>query len=405
MDKVLKRLKRALLASDIPIGRLGERLLSPVVGDLMHSEYTNHAFIEFTTNCNLKCVYCASRQLGYKAIDLDLSRFDAILGDLKRRKVSLVSVHGHGETTTVNLWHDYCERLLDQGMRLDITTNLAKPLSHEEARTLSRFAWINVSCDTVDPELFKRLRRGADIRTIVYNMGVIRGEALAHGRTPPGFGWSIVVSDKTVFGLPDLVAFGLAQDVRLFTFCNLVEYPSVDEILRVRPIAQLSEGEMGRLPGLIRAVSETIRRHGAECEVQEPLLDSLKAHLGKGRKSRSDANATHALNGMVSEASISQGKTRTRDCLDPWDVVFIGADGSVRPCCVTQERVGDLYDGPGLDVLLDNSAIKAYRHGLVTGRLKKPCLNCHMKGWTDVDTLRFKVRKLKLIRRLRKLCG
>ena len=129
VDKVLKRLKRALLASGIPIGRLGERLLSPVVGDLMHSEYTNHAFIEFTTNCNLKCVYCASRQLGYKAMDLDLSRFDAILGDLKRRKVSLVSVHGHGETTTVNQWHDYCERLLDQGMRLDITTNLAKPLS------------------------------------------------------------------------------------------------------------------------------------------------------------------------------------------------------------------------------------------------------------------------------------
>lgn len=403
MDKVLKRFKRTMLASGIPIGKLGERFLSPFVGDLMHSEYTNHAFVEFTTGCNLKCVYCESRQAGYKTMDLDLSRFEDILGDLKTRKVSLVSVHGHGETTIVNQWYNYCERLLEQGMRLDITTNLAKPLSHDEARILSRFAWINVSCDTVDTELFKQLRRGADIRTIIRNMRVIREEALARGRRLPDFGWSVVVSDKTVFGLPDLAAFGLAQDVRRFTFCNLVEYPSLDDGFSVRPIARLSEKELGRVPGLIRHVSETIRRHGAECEIQEPLIDSLNAPLGKSRIAYSPSDISHALKGSESGASFLHGETWTRDCLDPWDVVFIGADGSVRPCCVTRETVGEWHDGPGLNVLLDNSATKAYRQGLITGRLKKPCLNCHMKGWTDVETLRFKVRKLKLTRRLRRL--
>ncbi|MBI4773913.1 MAG: SPASM domain-containing protein [Deltaproteobacteria bacterium] len=361
VDKVLKRFKRAMRASGIPIGKMGERFLSPVVGDLMRSDYTNHAFVEFTTGCNLKCVYCASRQAGYKAMDLDLSRFEDILRDLKAREVSLVSVHGHGETTTVNRWRDYCERLLDEGMR------------------------------------------GADLRTIVRNMTMIRDEAFAQGRKPPRFGWSIVVSDKTVFGLSDLAAFGLAQNVRRFTFCNLVEYPSEHDGFFVRPIARLSERETGRLPGLMRRVSETIRRRGAECEIQEPLLDSLKAHFDEGRIADGYAHPTHGLNGIEPGPSYPRGETRTRDCLDPWDVVFIGADGSVRPCCVTQERVGDLYEGPGLGAMLNNSAIKAYRQGLVTGRLKKPCLNCHMRGWTDVETLRFKVRKLKLIRRLRRL--
>jgi uncharacterized radical SAM superfamily Fe-S cluster-containing enzyme len=60
------------------------------------SPITHLANIEFTTNCNLRCVYCAVSQPTYVGTDMETSDFDQILVTLKNRHVKSITVNGHG---------------------------------------------------------------------------------------------------------------------------------------------------------------------------------------------------------------------------------------------------------------------------------------------------------------------
>lgn len=159
------------------------------VGELLQSDITARADIEFTTSCNLGCAYCVSRLPSYSGIDLAPAYLDGIVESLRSRGVLTVGVSGHGETTTVRDWHLYCNRILESQFDLYLSTNLSRELSGEEIETLSRFQVIQVSADTSDLKLFKELRRGGDFRTLLYNMSRIRGRAVQHGGRVPVFWW------------------------------------------------------------------------------------------------------------------------------------------------------------------------------------------------------------------------
>ena len=133
------------------------------------SPRTRVVHIEFTSRCNLRCVYCAASQPTYKGIDLDVKTIDSAIEALKKREIKVLSVNGHGETTLYKNWHLYCNKMLDAGIQLHIISNFAKEFSQDEIQTLSRFKSIEISCDTNDPELLKKLRRGIDLQTLGLN--------------------------------------------------------------------------------------------------------------------------------------------------------------------------------------------------------------------------------------------
>ena len=186
--------------------------------NLLETNRTLGAHIEFTTNCNLKCVYCAVQNKDYLGRDLDLDSIELFIDQLKTRNVLEVTVSGHGETTTIENWHIHCNHLLTQGCKLNIITNLSKQLSEEEIDTFSQFNFILVSCDSVDLQIFKRLRKGSDFRTVLYNISSILGKSRSKNRQLPMIGWTTVVCDKNVLGLVDLVNFGLSYGVTFFSF-------------------------------------------------------------------------------------------------------------------------------------------------------------------------------------------
>jgi hypothetical protein len=305
---------------------------------LLQSGVTARADIEFTTRCNLRCVYCASQTPTYRGGDLDSAYLGDILECLKRRQVVTLGVSGHGETTTVANWQHYCDRMLDNGLDLYLSTNLARELSGEEIATLSRFHIIQVSCDTADLALFKKLRRGADFLTVVYNMERIRSRSILDGRRMPIFWWHCVVSDQTVWKLEEHVAYGLALGVKLFNFINLVVHPDLEEC------------PAGLITDMPRYDLERHQRHYA---IQKP--------------------------GM------------TRDCMDPWSYLKVASNSGVMPCCRTVRPVGFLSDGLKLDDILNNSEMKQFRESLLTGDLKDVCRTCNIRGWTEIDKLKFKV--------------
>jgi hypothetical protein len=357
--------------------------------DLLKSSLTLRAEIEFTTRCNLRCVYCYRIFTGDPGYDMDLRCLPMVVKTLKRRGVLAVGVQGDGETTIMKNWHYHCSRMLNEGIDLYITSNMTKELRDDEAATLARFLIIQISCDTADPAFFRNLRRGGDLKTILLNMAKIRSQAMKYNLPGPIFWWHAVVSDKTVFGLEELARLGLAQGVRMFSFLNLTKYPVREESEQLCPVTSMPLSQVAQLPDLFRRVFSILRRGGAG-HMTSTLLDDIHETL------RQNAQREPS---QTERACTIQRPGMTRDCLDPWIFTKLGVDGAVRPCCVGAPA-GFLKGDNDLEQILNNEKMMEYREGLLTGKLVPECKVCLLRGWTDLETIYLKVSLISAFRRL-----
>jgi len=80
---------------------------------------------------------------------------------------------------------------------------------------------------------------------------------------------------------------------------------------------------------------------------------------------------------------------QTRDCLDPWKMSFVHADGSVTLCCWSRS-IGNIKDAPFGEVLM-NEAAREMRRGLLTGRIPEDCVHCPARTLVPVGEFRRKV--------------
>jgi hypothetical protein len=317
---------------------------------------------------------------GYHRGSLDPLHLESVAGVLKSRGILLVGVSGHGETTVLPGWDVQCRQILDQGLELYLSSNMARELNEEEARTLSRFRIVQVSCDTHHLRLFRELRRGGDFRMIVFNMGQIRAQALKEGRKPPEFWWNCVLSDRSLETLESFVAYGLAQGVALFNFINLCKREDLMAMAGVRHITELPREALEKVPARFDAVFRMIRAHGASY-ICDNLLGSVRERLASGERGELPTHATFQKPGT------------TRDCLDPWLYLKVASDAHVNPCCRGDRPVGTL-GRQDLDLVANGASMRGFRAQLLSGDLEEICRNCNIRGWTSTRTLRLKVMAL-----------
>ena len=79
----------------------------------------------------------------------------------------------------------------------------------------------------------------------------------------------------------------------------------------------------------------------------------------------------------------------TRDCLDPWKMSFVHADGTVSLCCWSRP-VGNIKDAPFGEILINDQS-REMRRGLLTGRMPEDCVHCPARSLVPVAELRRKV--------------
>ena len=316
--------------------------------------------IEFTTRCNLRCVYCGSVKSGYKGQDFDLTNFGKIISELKKIRTTTILVNGHGETTIVNNWHTYCDELIDSGFRLKIITNLSKNFSPEEIKTLARFHRIDVSCDTVDPLLHAQLRKGSNLEVVLENLRKI----LKAGS--PFIAWSCVVSNKNVYSLPEYVKAGAEKGVSHFSFCNLIDYGGA-----VQHVSKIDNPKQA-----LAAIEEALNYLKVN-KITYDFMDTITESL-KNKHERIDHKYYTPLE-----------KLQTRDCIEPWTFVQINSKGDILPCC-NHSPIGSLNQG-SLSRILDGEQMRDLRRGLLSGNLDNDCLRCYAKAPTSIENLKKKV--------------
>ncbi len=361
--------------------------------DLLSSPSTDLVIIECTTKCNLRCVYCTVSQPENKGKgqNIEEKKLDKLLTMFSKRRPGRIVVNGHGETTIYPGWQNWCKRLIEGGHSVTIISNFAKKYSHHEIEVLSHFSVIEISCDTADPELFAKLRRGARFDQMVDNITKIRAFARSENRSGPIFSWSCVVSDKNVFGLISYVEKAAALKIKNINLCNLIKPKEQEGLLKVNHVVELPKDKLRLAAYHISSAYKLAKSKGINMvspdELQNTIIEKIETD---NDSSVSNDSGMAAASGRYHS---SRPHGYTRDCLDPWRMFSVRASGEIGTCCGGLGSITTLKEFDSLDSMLNSANFKKVRNELLSGDLRQECQDCSNHGWILPEKLAAKVVK------------
>jgi MoaA/NifB/PqqE/SkfB family radical SAM enzyme len=325
--------------------------------------------IEVSGRCNLRCVYCHKADPVLEALpgandDMTDEQIDQLYEFCKVQKIRAVSLSLGGETTVVQGWYKKIDRFLeDKDLRCHIVSNFARPLIDDELVAFTKFDELQVSFDSSDLGMVRRLRSKADLRTITYNIIRLRQKARDLGRRP------FIVVNATlcrdnVGHIAGLAGFCRELGVDQLNLTEMLELggnPNMPESLDT-----LSHDELITLGQQLTAARAVLDGSGTEFRVREHLqarIDSFTEELHTG----ADPN----VRGSLDLPSVSSA------CRQPWDSPFVKASGRVYPCCgsVKSGPVGDLTTTSIGDVV-NSEASRAVRASILAGKPIVACEGC-----------------------------
>lgn len=244
---------------------------------------------------------------------------------------------------------------------------------------MAQLSQISVSIDTDDPELLRRTRRSVNIDTILANIQNVRARAKQRKIQGPTFAFICVVHNLNVMHLDRFVAFGLSQGIKVFGFCNLCKPPSIAGAVNVDHVSALPPEQLALAKKKIDIAEHKAKAGNARCGLPAGLRDSMtKAMTGRCEGTRISGARSLRFSG-------EQKPGETRDCLNPWSICVVCADGAVKPCCF-QPATGSLKDHSLFQVLNNESAVRL-RRNIVLGDLDPCCRSCPDKPYIPNEAL------------------
>jgi len=269
--------------------------------------------IEITSRCNLKCRMCplttgetpSSRQPGHMPDDV----WNALIPFAQ--ETGRVNIGGYGEPLVNPRWFACLQELDAAGVWTTLTTNgtMVTRQVAEQLRTLKRLETVNVSVDSPDPEIYRRIRGGAVERTL---------EGVGHLTSvlrPSQVTVSSVMMRSTADSLlafPPLLA---RLRVGRYIVQGLIDYAT-----------GLDEEELHwrhGLPALVTRLTDAARQAGVSIDFALP--ERVAAELHDPREAAEAVAAHLAAPANVEEAA--------KQCFAPWDAPVVDKDGRVFPCC------------------------------------------------------------------------
>ena len=348
---------------------------------------TLHLDITFTSDCNLRCTYCAVSQPGYHGQHLSKLNIDEILKIIDRGFVSSVQLSGHGETTMLDNWVDIVSPFLSGNLYTSLISNFSRAFTDVELDTLLKLSEIMISIDTVDREVLRIVRKPVRAEMIVYNMLRLKARARLLGLECPKLVWNNVLSVESLAGLESWYFSGRELGVETFILSNLVQYPNI----QCKPISTLSRDDRQSALSRINKLVLYSKSERVKFDLQRGLLALLKG----------DAEPYKDREGYTGESGSrikfyeNVPKGFSRDCLEPWTKLRIHSNGEVIPCCFFEnDPIGQLgHDS--VNTIINGDRRKAIQTGLLSPEyMHRNCKICPEKSLVPVSELVEKVKNL-----------
>lgn len=342
--------------------------------------------IEMTSRCNLRCTYCSVPHAPeYGAQDIDDAMLQKVVALVSGKPVRFLSLSARGELTYMKDWTARVLPFLNCGIPLHAVTNLSAPLSWDEAGVLARFGLLHTSIDTVDFDLARRIRKGNDLRSVQYNINLIRAAAIAHGHPPPRIEVIGVVNESSATGLRNLAALVIAcganglhlQDL-VFDYSDQVSEPPIGHISHL-PVERLAEIALE-----ITQARDLLGRHGCSFNASPGLYTLLSDALEGHPPVVASVEIHSPVHGRYKRTAKRPGPGQTRACTEPWELTMFLAAGTIQTCCGGREPSGDVAAAGSVDDLVNAPEQKDLRRQLLTGELDDYCAICPMAPIVEV---------------------
>jgi GTP 3',8-cyclase len=196
--------------------------------------------VSVTDRCDLRCVYCMAEHMTFlpKAEVLSLEELDRIASAFVALGVKKLRLSG-GEPLVRKGFMTLVENLsrhLKSGALEELTLTTNGTRLSDFAADLARFGVkrINVSLDTLKPDLFRRLTRGGDVAKVLAGIDAAQAAGLSVKLN------AVALKDDNAAELPDLVAWahGRGLDATLIETMPLgeIEADRTDQYLSLKDV-------------------------------------------------------------------------------------------------------------------------------------------------------------------------
>jgi len=313
------------------------------------------ANIEVTTHCNLACPACARAFLSLRPRHMRRADFRHILGLLPHAlRITLV---GLGEPLLHPEIADLVAMAAEENRIVSLVTN-GMALERKLARDLcdAGLAGITFSIDAVEPELVRRVRRGADPEQLFENIrGFIEEKNRPHRNRRVVTSAFSVLSAHTVDALESIAnrVADLSIDALMVTDLNFERNSEHSLHRSLDPVGSKS---------IRRALKTAVARrlpvlsvHALEEFALEKQYRRFLLFRAEGLRARSE---------------------RRRHCFSPWQAVPVNVDGEISLCdCQPEAEIGNLLE-TGLDSIWNGERMVQHRMAMVRSAPPAACLAC-----------------------------
>jgi MoaA/NifB/PqqE/SkfB family radical SAM enzyme len=241
----------------------------------MHRAIPQEIWVEMTSRCNARCIYCCVSQPEYVGKDLGMSA-EQLADMLAPFHPPEVRITGHGETTMLPGWEKSAQLLMQRGFAVTTNSNFMKRYSDEEIDTLSRFRSLEISVDTCDPELLPVVRRGVRLDRVEESMARIVAACEDDCRELPYLNISCTLTDLCIDGVPDLVRWAVKHRAHAMEVVNLERYPTP---AKAEAFMHPSEADPARTLAKLGEARAVAAELGLIFRVQQGLIDACEGAL------------------------------------------------------------------------------------------------------------------------------
>ncbi|WP_369058103.1 GTP 3',8-cyclase MoaA [Caulobacter sp. 73W] len=167
--------------------------------------------VSVTDRCDLRCTYCMAEHMTFlprsEVLGLDeLDRLTSTFIDLGVRKVRLTGGEPLVRKGVMDLVAALSRHIRSGALdELTLTTNGTQLARHADDLARYGVGRINVSLDTLDPQLFRRLTRGGDLAQVMAGLEAAKAAGLKIKIN------AVALADDNAAELPDLITWAHSQ--------------------------------------------------------------------------------------------------------------------------------------------------------------------------------------------------
>ena len=270
---------------------LGERMgpdFDPNKADLTQTYAYNWMAISFTNRCNLRCIYCVQSVYAdtnpYFKAEIPYEYADDILDMMASKGIMKISTCVEGEATLYKHWCDVFTRFHDKypDIEMLMTTNLNREYSDKDIELLTKYSYLDISIDSLNPELYNKLRVNGRLDLLFKNLDKIDAKIKELNVRGPKILLHMVVSTLTWTEIEDVAEFAFSRgygiqlgnyEVRANTVANR------DNILK--PVDCLDDEDKKKMRDMVKKVINKAEEKGIYYVIQGDIFSKVNKSVEK----------------------------------------------------------------------------------------------------------------------------